>query len=99
MCSYLSFAIIKILDLLPGDQMWKEEIIQSIALMTGFAWRRCYGLTIDLFTVGLVIEFDKYDWALATRSRVLAVLSLYGARCIHFSAVHTKSCEPAASAQ
>lgn len=51
-CSYLSFAVIKLLDVLPGDARWKEGTVQSFALMTGFAWRRCYGLSIDMFTAG-----------------------------------------------
>jgi hypothetical protein len=50
-CSYLSFAVIGMLDVAPGGkQRWKDEALASMGLMTGFAWRRCYGLTIDFFT-------------------------------------------------
>jgi hypothetical protein len=50
-CSYLSFAVIGMLEAAPGGkQAWKDEALASMGLMTGFAWRRCYGLTIDFFT-------------------------------------------------
>lgn len=49
-CSYFSFAVISMLDKVPGDGKWKVETLTSIAVMSGFAWRRCYGLTIDFFT-------------------------------------------------
>jgi len=49
-CSYFSFAVISALDKVPGDGKWKAETLTSIAVMSGFAWRRCYGLTIDFFT-------------------------------------------------
>merc|ERR1719240_1049082 len=51
-CSYFSFAVIGMLDTAPGTgkQRWKDETLASMGLMTGFSWRRCYGLTIDLFT-------------------------------------------------
>ena len=26
-----------------GKQRWKDEALASMGLMTGFAWRRCYG--------------------------------------------------------
>jgi hypothetical protein len=51
LCSYLSFAVIGMLDAAPGGtKRWKDETLSSMGLMTGFAWRRCYGLTIDFFT-------------------------------------------------
>jgi hypothetical protein len=50
-CSYLSFFVIGMLDAAPGGkQRWKDETLASMGLMTGFSWRRCYGLTIDFFT-------------------------------------------------
>lgn len=50
-CSYLSFAVIGMLDVAPGaKQRWRDETLASMGLMTGFSWRRCYGLTIDFFT-------------------------------------------------
>jgi hypothetical protein len=52
LCSYFSFAVIGMLDMAPGTgkQRWKDETLASMGLMTGFSWRRCYGLTIDFFT-------------------------------------------------
>eukprot|EP00929_Paragymnodinium_shiwhaense_P084650 TRINITY_DN45280_c0_g1_i1.p1 TRINITY_DN45280_c0_g1~~TRINITY_DN45280_c0_g1_i1.p1 ORF type:complete len:306 (-),score=26.49 TRINITY_DN45280_c0_g1_i1:527-1444(-) len=48
-CSYLSFLGIIALDCLPGSPVgrFKCGILQSLSMMVGFSWRRCYGLSID----------------------------------------------------
>jgi hypothetical protein len=54
-CSYLSFFCIVVLDGCAGERYGEisQEILTTMSVVTGFAWRRCYGLTVDLFTVGL----------------------------------------------
>lgn len=52
LCTYASVLGIVLLDFLPGSPVgrFKSGVLVSFSMMVGFAWRRCFGLSIDYVT-------------------------------------------------
>ena len=84
-CSYLSFLVILLLNVVSdGETIQGSEAVVSFGLMTGFAWRRCFGLTINLVTSNIV---QKADFLVSDSKQTSLILN--ACMCLLFAPPHT----------
>ena len=59
-CTSLAFVFLLLFIVLPGEA-WKAEALVSIAVTVGFAWRRAYGISVDVITARYAEHINPSD--------------------------------------